>query len=406
MDGKRGRGTKVSRVIIIGCVVAASTGVRGGETPLKSVSHYDLEIKRSTKRLDEVRAGLEKGRAKLKALQQEEGTYLTQLEQVEKNISISRSYLEMLSARIDTVEAIIQRLSDSLVIAGRQLESRQKIMRQRLRRAYMNGPSNSLLMVFAAGSPLDAVNRVRYLEELNRYDRNLVGKIETARRAIDAKKRVQQEERVHLSSLRAAKETERGELVAEERQRKKMLSDVRRKKEGWEAMVKELEASQKELTAMVRLLERKRKKARASVSRKIVATFEKSKGTLPWPLEGPVVGRFGKVVHPEYRTIIMNNGVDIEADAGDAVRCIAAGTVIHTGSMRGLGKMVIVDHVGGYLSIYAQLHTIDVKLDQKVVMDAVLGRVGDPRSPGDAKLHFEIRKSAEALNPVEWLEKR
>ncbi|MBN1309186.1 MAG: peptidoglycan DD-metalloendopeptidase family protein [Chitinispirillaceae bacterium] len=373
---------------------------------MKTAAQYDREIKRSTKQLDEIRAGLERGREKLKALQREEGTYRTQLEQLEKNISASHRYLKMLTVRIDTVEAIIQRLTDSLVVAGRRLESRQKIMRQRLRQAYMNGPTHSLFLIFASGSPLDAVNRARYLEELNRYDRDLAEKIESSRRAIDVKKKAEQEERIHLSKLRTAKEAERGELVAEEKQRKMMLADVQRNRENWEAMVKELEASQKELTAMIRLLEKKRKKARAGVSRATIASFEKRKGTLPWPIEGPVVGRFGKVVHPEYQTVIMNNGVDIEANAGDAVRCIAAGTVIHTGSMRGLGKMVIVDHVGGYLSIYAQLQKIDVAIDQKVVMDSVVGRVGDPKSSDEAKLHFEIRKSAEALNPVEWLEKR
>jgi septal ring factor EnvC (AmiA/AmiB activator) len=391
---------------MVWCVVAVPAFAAGNETPLKSVSHYDREIRRSTRQLDQVRAGLEKGRAKLTALQQEEGTYLKQIEQIEKNIKLSHTYLIMLSGRIDTVEAIIEQLTDSLMIAGRQLASRQAVMRRRLRQAYMNGPTHSLLLIFAAGSPLDAVNRARYLEELNRYDRTLADRIESTRRAIDAKKRTQQEERTHLSELRAAKESERRRLVAEEKQRKTMLADVQKQKESWEATVRELEASQRELTAMIRLLESRRKKARASASRKSIASFEKRKGTLSWPLEGTVVGRFGKVVHPVYQTIIMNNGIDVEAAAGDAVRCIASGTVIHTGSMRGLGKMVIVDHVGGYLSIYAHLQSIDVKPDQQVAEDSVVGRVGGPESAGEAKLHFEIRKSAEALNPSDWLEKR
>jgi murein DD-endopeptidase MepM/ murein hydrolase activator NlpD len=74
--------------------------------------------------------------------------------------------------------------------------------------------------------------------------------------------------------------------------------------------------------------------------------------------------------------------------------------------MRGLGKMVIVDHVGGYLSIYAHLQDISVEVDQKVALDTELGRVGETGSLGGAKLHFEIRKSAEALNPLLWLEKK
>jgi len=379
---------------------------QNGESPLRSVSHYDKEIKRSTQQLDEIRLELEKGREKVKQLQKEEGTYLELLQQIEKNISASHTYLNLLDSRIDTVTIIIGRLSDSLDYAGRQLASRQTIMRKRLRQAYMNGPDQSLRMIFSAESPLDAVNRARYLERLNRYDRELVDQIETTRRLIDERKIAQQKEKEHLTALRESKESERKELVAEEKQRKKTLKEVRQKKESYEKMVKELEASQRELAAMIKLLERKRKKARASVSRSRIASFTKSKGTLPWPVEGKVLTNFGKVVHPEYKTVIVNNGIDIEAKKGESVRCVSPGTVIHTGWMRGLGKMVIVDHVGGYLSIYAHLESIDVENDQMVQIDEIVGKVGETGSLGGAKLHFEIRKSATALNPIEWLEKR
>ena len=388
------------------CLTAATVFGKGDDGALKPVSHYDREIRRSTKQLDAIRGELEKGREKLKTLQKEEGTYLGQLEQLEKNIAASHTYLGILDRKIDTVQIHIHRLNDSLSAAGRLLASRQEIMRRRLRQAYMQGKVRPFVSFFAAKSPLDAVNRVRYLEEINRYDRTLVDHIRTTRRTIDEKKQVQQLERERLEGLRSDKVREQGTLLTEEQQRKKTLKEVRLKKESFEAMVRELEASQKELAAMIRLLEKQRKKARKSTSRKTVATFEKRKGTLPWPVEGPVITRFGKLVHPQYRTVILNNGIDIGADNGDEVHCIAAGTVIHTGWMRGLGKMVIVDHVGGYLSIYAHLQEIKVAMNQSVGPERVVGTVGETGSLGGAKLHFEIRKSAEALNPVDWLEKR
>ena len=244
------------------------------------------------------------------------------------------------------------------------------------------------------------------MEELNRYDRTLAEQIEHSRREIDKKKQVQQQERSRLEDLRGDKVDEQKALVKEEHQRKKTLGEVRQKKEAFASMVKELEASQKELAAMIKLLEKQRRKAREGTSRQSIATFEKRKGSLPWPVEGPVITKFGKVVHPVYQTVILNNGIDIGADNGDDVRSIAAGTVIHTGWMRGLGKMVIVDHVGGYLSIYAHLQDISVEMNQNITPDQKIGTVGETGSLGGAKLHFEIRKSAVALNPVEWLEKK
>jgi murein DD-endopeptidase MepM/ murein hydrolase activator NlpD len=112
---------------------------------------------------------------------------------------------------------------------------------------------------------------------------------------------------------------------------------------------------------------------------------------------------FGKIVHPVYKTVIMNNGVDIGVKEGQTVQCVAPGAVIHVGFMRGLGQMVIIDHSAGYMTVYAQLQNVSVSVDQKVQAGTVLGQVGST-SKGPS-LHFEIRKSTDPLDPSEWLEK-
>jgi septal ring factor EnvC (AmiA/AmiB activator) len=99
----------------------------------------------------------------------------------------------------------------------------------------------------------------------------------------------------------------------------------------------------------------------------------------------------------------MNNGIDINAAKGGAAKCVAPGTVIHIGSMRGLGQLVIVDHASGYISVYANLQSINVALNEKVDIGVILGKVVTVQN--NSKLHFEIRKSTTALDPVEWLEK-
>jgi murein DD-endopeptidase MepM/ murein hydrolase activator NlpD len=70
--------------------------------------------------------------------------------------------------------------------------------------------------------------------------------------------------------------------------------------------------------------------------------------------------------------------------------------------MRGLGKLVIVDHSGGYITVYAHLNEIDVKDDQEIENGTVIGRVN--LGGVDSSLHFEIRKSSNALDPNDWLE--
>jgi septal ring factor EnvC (AmiA/AmiB activator) len=315
----------------------------------------------------------------------------------------------MLSSRIDTAETTIVRLTDSLEQARALLADRQTIMKQRLRHAYMTGTLSPLMVLFMVRNPLDVVHRARFLEEVHRYDQNLVGKIDHARQVIDDKKKSFETKRAELGALLREKKKENEMLLKEEASRRAIVADIRSKKKSNVMMIAELESVQKELNAIIKLLEWKRKKAEeqgrpvTSVAR---SAFERLKGTLPWPLEGPITARFGKIVHPLYQTITMNNGIDISATDGQTVRCIADGTVIYTGSMRGLGKLVIVDHGGDYLTIYAHLEEISVSANSAIATGAVLGQAGIGADAEGASLHFEIRKSTDSLDPLLWLKGR
>jgi murein DD-endopeptidase MepM/ murein hydrolase activator NlpD len=209
-----------------------------------------------------------------------------------------------------------------------------------------------------------------------------------------------------LSFLKREKQEEYGELVDEQGSRQKLLEDVRSRKAVFAAMIKELEASQKELKTIIATLESKRKKNRTAKEQGLLTGFEKRKGALPWPVDGRVVSEFGKVVHSVYKTVVMNTGIDISAAKGDKVSCIASGKVAYVGWMRGFGKFAIVDH-GGYYTTYAHMDEVMVEKDDDVKNGSILGVVGGESGIlGETKLHFEVRKSTEALDPVEWLEKK
>lgn len=392
----------------ISCLVALFLFVNWGycADDEKAVSQFDQEIRQKSGVLDSIKTELENGRLRLKELQNEEGNYLARLEQVEKNIEGARAYLHVLSSQIDTVQGVINGLGDSLKIAQQKLDNRQEIMKTRLRRAYMAGNSHTLFVILTSKSPLDLLNRVRYLEELNKYDRSLIRDIDNFKTEIGEKKVYHQKELENLSLLKSEKEQEQQAFIDEQKTRKTMLDDVRNQKENYALMISELEESQRELNMVIELLEKKRKKAREDIERKKEIDFEKRLGKLPWPVDGTVVTKFGKVVHPVYKTVIMSNGIDIEAQKGQGVKCIAPGSVIHTGWMRGLGQLVIVDHSGGYISVYSHLQDIFVSQDEQIEYGRVLGHVGETGSLGGAKLHFEIRKMAQALDPLKWLESR
>jgi septal ring factor EnvC (AmiA/AmiB activator) len=370
-----------------------------------STDDFDQRIEEKNLTLDSIRNELNKGREKLRQLQMEEGSHVLQLEQMERNIATAQQYMRRLDFRMDTVAQTISALGSELDGENIRLAIRQGEMKNRLRYIYKTGQSELPQIILTSRSVSDILHRVRYFESLHEYDRRLLSQIENTRTRIQGRKLSLEKTHAQLTRLKKEKEQEHGELVREQDSRKTLLESVRFQKAAYATMIKDLEAAQQELKNIVMMLESRRKKLRTAQEKGMLSSFEKRKGALPWPVEGRVVSDFGKVVHSVYKTVIMNTGIDISARKGEKVYCIASGKVAYVGWMRGFGKFTIVDH-GGYYTTYAHMDEVTVEKDAEVKSGSVLGSIGDQGILGGTRLHFEIRKSSEALDPLEWLEDR
>ena len=120
-------------------------------------------------------------------------------------------------------------------------------------------------------------------------------------------------------------------------------------------------------------------------------------GSLRRPIGGSISGRFGQA-RPGGGTW---RGVFF-ATPPAGVHSVAAGTVAYAGSLGGYGNTVIVDHGGGYVSVYTGLGSISVGGGSTVGSGSVLGTSGSLPG-GEQGLYFEIRYRNQAMNPLSWL---
>lgn len=118
-----------------------------------------------------------------------------------------------------------------------------------------------------------------------------------------------------------------------------------------------------------------------------------------WPHSGTVIAGYsasGKV----------NKGVDIAGKAGDAVRAAADGSVVYAGNgLLGYGNLIIVNHNEHYLSAYAHNRKIRVSEGENVKAGQVIAELGSSGSERP-KLHFEIRKNGNPVDPAHYLPPR
>ncbi len=133
-------------------------------------------------------------------------------------------------------------------------------------------------------------------------------------------------------------------------------------------------------------------------SRKSAAKPSKPVKTVPvgdwrWPVKGKLLSKFSG----------SNNGIDIVAKEGAVISATSAGKVVYAGSgLRGYGNLLIIKHNASFFSAYAHCRKLfvaegaTVKAGQKI---AEVGSTGTDRT----KLHFEIRKDGNPVNPLKYL---
>ena len=118
---------------------------------------------------------------------------------------------------------------------------------------------------------------------------------------------------------------------------------------------------------------------------------------LAWPITGRVTSPFashGRLGH---------EGIDIDGVMGQEVGAAAAGRVLWTGTERGYGKMVVIDHGGGLTTRYAHVSRILVEVDDLVEAGDIVAEVGRSGNARGAHLHFEVRREGRPVNPVPLL---
>lgn len=121
-------------------------------------------------------------------------------------------------------------------------------------------------------------------------------------------------------------------------------------------------------------------------------------GVFIWPLlSGTLTSNFG----PRGRS--FHDGIDIGAPPGTVVRAARDGDVIYSDTLRGYGNVVIVQHGGGYATVYAHNEENLVDAGSKVRQGQAVAKVGRSGRTSGPNLHFEIRKDNVARNPIYFL---
>lgn len=142
-----------------------------------------------------------------------------------------------------------------------------------------------------------------------------------------------------------------------------------------------------------------KQKISSDPNKKLPAITARSSSKFSWPVRGKILSHYGSKSGG-----LFNDGINIGAAKGTAVKAAENGVVAYAGNeVKGMGNLIIVQHSGGWMTVYAHMDNMIVRRGAKVSVGQKIGTVGQTGKVDRPQLHFEIRKGTKAYNPSSYL---
>ena len=204
------------------------------------------------------------------------------------------------------------------------------------------------------------------------------------------------------ASASAAEQASSSTSVVKTTERKDIVYHVQKGDTLWR-IAQQYEVSLKSITSANSISEN----SRLSVGQKLIIPNARSgpgSGSSPsfsWPIKGLITSHFGNRTlggRSDYHT-----GIDIDGRTGDSIRAAESGKVSFSGRISGYGNTIIVDHPGGYSTVYAHNSANLVQKGQSVSKGEIIARLGATGNATGSHLHFEVRVNSKPVNPLNYL---
>ncbi len=346
-----------------------------------------------------------------------EAVVSTELQEINRNLAQKASDLGRLDRDLADVESGLGLTAREIVRVTDDANRKKRDIERRLASLYKAGELGALRMFFSSESFPQMAENIRYMRSILENDKKIFAeyneKIEQLRRLKDELER----DAARKERIKQGITLKKREIEEEKGKKAAYLTKVRQDRKGYEASLKELQVNAARLQAMIERLD-------ALSRRKLSSRHEKpgnrlkpapelppvpdrgfasQKGRMSLPVRGEIIESFGKHKHPEFNSYTFSNGMSISANIGTEIHSIYDGSVIFADYLKGYGNMVIVDHGGGYISLYAHASRILKRVGSEVSRNEAVATVGDMDSGRGPMLYFEIRHQKKPVDPAGWV---
>ena len=380
--------------------------------PQESRRDFDTELDYQSEAIYKVRKEIEETRRRIKSEKKKEKSTARRLTNIDKEISLTDKLYTQLKQELGKNETEIDKLSTAIQANEHQLEILRDRYAVRVVQMYKKGTLADIEKLFSSSSWRQAVYRAKYMGVISNIDQKTQNKIKSL--LIDIGRQRIGLESSYRNKVRLKKDQEDSKVTlrASRKKRQQELDKIRNNQSELTKYLEEKQAGMQELESLLKKIRQEKSSYdRADRIRKQQAalktqTFGKLKGQLPWPAAGRVVKRFGRTWNSERKTTTENPGIDIKGKPGSPVRSVIGGIITTITYIRGYGTTIIIDHGGGFYTVYSHVTNVETNEESEVQAGDIIAYMGNAGSIDGSKLHFEIWGHGQKLNPEKWLMKR
>ena len=373
---------------------------------------YNNELRYQNKAINALKNEIEQLRSKIKKTESREWSTASRISSLDEEIALTSRLVQSLKREEKKTRSRITRLKEDLLKNENELEILRVRYEQRVVNSYLKGRITDLERVFSSTTWRQAMYRTHYLKIISDIEKKMTKQIEKLLIGISQQKLELEAALRENLILKRDKEKQMSSYRNMRINREQELSRIRFDKKAMALYVNEKEAGLKQLENIIKkiLEDRARFEREERIRQQQQALKTKSfsalKGRLPWPANGRIIAKFGRQWNPKLKTTTENPGIDIKGQPGSAIRAIIGGVVTTITYIRGYGTTIIIDHGGGFYTVYSHVTNIQINVDSEVRNGDVIAYMGDSGSINGSKLHFEIWGKGQKLNPELWLSKK
>lgn len=350
------------------------------------------ELQKSQEDLKKIQQELKRLTQEKREKSNEQKSVVRRIDGIETNIQNLGQEIGSIHEKMLGTEKSVENSKIELTLAEKKIDMKSSVLSARIRTMYKMGHIGYFDVLLGSSDFGDMMTRVDMLQRIYSQDTSLLKDMHKQRDQIAQKKASLEKYANELRALRT-------NLSVKQTALDKNLSSLEIEKVELSKDLKALEQREDQLledsNRLTRLLE------------KLKTTTKYVGGKMAWPVPGnyKITSPYGYRIHPVYKTRKLHTGIDISAPRNSPVVAAQDGVVIMAEYYFGYGNTIMIDHGGGYITLYGHNNSLTASVGQKVKKGQQIAKVGSTGTSTGNHCHFEVRLKGKTISPLPWVSK-